>query len=377
MSQRPLSSFTRISGVLLLLGLVAFGLAALKLKQKGVLEPARPTTYSSAPGGYKALYMWLKALGIPIQRWKEDLRRLPAEATVLLIIEPELGPEKEELDALRSWVEGGGNLALVSRPSNLFLESFGLEADDGEPLESGNGEATVIQPGPYTHGVKNLSSWHGPGMVTARPQVIFHMRDAGRGLLAGVHEGKGRVMALSAPEFLSNMSLREADHAKLALNLVLCHLDDGILLVDEYHHGYGRAASVFQYLDRSGVTPLMLQGLLLILVLWAALGKRFGPKRPPTFVERRSSLEHVQSMARLFRRARASGFALGAMTRWIEEEAKEDLVNTDRALQSAMRTTRASLQGEHITDRELLITVRALYHALEAARRRATAERRG
>ena len=57
MSRRSLSSLTRISGVLLLLGLVAFGLAALKLKQKGVLEPARPTTYSSAPGGYKALYM--------------------------------------------------------------------------------------------------------------------------------------------------------------------------------------------------------------------------------------------------------------------------------------------------------------------------------
>lgn len=368
MSRGSIGSWAKIAMLLLLLLLIAFGWAILEVEQKESMD-RHPTTHSAGPGGYKALYLWLKAQGVPLQRWERPLHTLPSEAKVLFIAEPVLIPSKEELYALGAWVRQGGSLVLAARPPNPVLERFGLEADDQATSVVAEG-ATHFQPGPYTAGVNTILRWQGSGLWSSRPEAVSHISQSDRSLLAVIREGKGRIIALSAPELFNNKSLRDGDHATLALNLLLCHLGKGLLLVDEYHHGYGRVGSVSQYFLRSGASALLLQGMLVMLTLWSAFGRRFGLARPIVPPERRSSMEYVRFMAQLFQKANARRLALRAMVRWIEEEAKKDLVNRDRALRSALKAARGSSQDKMLSDRRLLFCVRGLYRTLEGARRR-------
>jgi hypothetical protein len=242
---------------------------------------------------------------------------------------------------------------------------FGMQhlQDEKEPLQ--------FQEGPYTRGVKTLNYNGHPGLSSSRPQGIVHLRSGGGGLLMVLDEGKGRVIGLSDPGLFSNESLRDGDHARLALNLLLAHLGNGELLIDEYHHGYGRATSVLEHLLTSRALIPLLQGILILLVLWIAKGRRFGPPRPLLQEERSSSLEYVRAMAQLYQRARVRVLALKAVVRWIEEEAKRILVHRERDLQNRLLNARRQLEMPDTTEKELLYLSRGLYSALEQARKKA------
>ena len=114
-----------------------------------------------------------------------------------------------------------------------------------------------------------------------------------------------------------------------------------------------------------------LQGILLLLVLWAAKGRRFGPTRPVIQEQRRSSLEYVRAMAQLYQRARARALAFEVLIRWIEDQAKRILVSNDGDLQSKLLAARRRLDQQEFTEKELLGSARGLYVALDEARRRA------
>lgn len=356
-------------GLGLLLFMAAYGLVALEMRQKGVRGPARRSTYSADSAGYKALYLWLRALGAPVERWEKELQELPRDATVLMVAQPKIGLGKVEVESLKQWVRKGGTLVLLVKPPNSLLEAFDLEAKAGD---MDGGKVTITQPGPYTRGVGSIHSKIHMGLKSKRPDAITHLRGAGgAGLLTVLQEAKGRVIALADPDLFSNKALREGGHARLAMNLLLYHLGEGRLLVDEYHQGYGRASSVFAHLGKSRLAAPLFQGAVLLLLFWCARGRRFGSPRPIVEEERRSTMEYVHAMAGLLRRTGARQIALEAMVRWVEEEARRVLIDTDRSLQSALRAARGRLRGHALNDRQLTMTVRGLYRALEGARRRA------
>ena len=364
------TNWFKLGGLGILVVLAVSGLLALESSQREVESPSPRTTYSASAGGYKALYFWLQTLNIPIQRWENRLGDLPPAASVLMMVDPELGPGTGELEALRGWVTKGGTFVLVASRPNAFLKTFNLELAPGFGMfhKKGDGEGFVFQPGPYTRGVRTLHSQGHPGLAWAQPGAVVHLRSGWGELLVVLEQGKGRVIVLADPELFSNVSLREADHPRLALNLLLTHLGNGRVLVDEYHHGYGRATSVFDHLTHSKAIYPALQGFLLLLIFWAAKGRRFGPPRTLIRDEHRSSLEYVRAMAQLFQRAQARGFALEAVSRWIEEDAKRMLVYRDHELQNKLLLARKQLGRQEISERELLTSVRTLYSALDEAR---------
>ena len=120
--------------------------------------------------------------------------------------------------------------------------------------------------------------------------------------------------------------------------------------------------------------PLIQVGIFL-LILWAAKGRRFGLPRPLVQEERRSSLEYVRAMAQLLQRAKAGILAFETLIRWIEGEAKRILVSTDRDLQSKLLSGQERVKERKITERELLVSVRGLYTALDKARSKAAGSR--
>jgi hypothetical protein len=351
-----------------LIFLAAYGLVLLEAEQKGEKGSVRATTYSASAGGYKALYLWLRDLGVPIARWSKPLRELPKEASSILIADPEVGPESGELKALDLWTKNGGTLILAVRPPNVFLENFGLGTDG--PKISNKERDVLFQPGPYTGGVQTiLSKWH-PDLTTNQPEWVVHLRDKWGGLLAVKNHGKGRVIALSDPSLFSNGALREGDHATLSLNLLLIDRGEGSLLVDEYHHGFGRATSVLDHLSQSRAFTPFLQGVVLLLILWAGIGRRFGPPRSPSREETQSSTAYFKAIGQLFQRAEARHLALETSVRWSRDESKKLLVDKDPVFQKTINKMKSGLKNREMTDRELLVKVRELHEALETARRK-------
>ena len=162
--------------------LAAYGVIASEAKQKGDLGSKRATTYGTAAMGYKALYLWLQALDVSIERWSKPLYDLPDEASTVLVVDPEVGPDRGEMKALNLWVKTGGTLIMVMRPPNVFFEYFGLGADLIQGKD--HKEKALFQPGPYTEGVLTVNSKGHPDLHSNRPEWVFHLRDGMGGLLA-------------------------------------------------------------------------------------------------------------------------------------------------------------------------------------------------
>mgnify|MGYP005846531653 FL=1 len=334
-------------------------------------QPGPPSTYNAASGGYKALYLWLRSLGVPAERWERPLTELPQKATVLLMISPRLGPGPHELKALETWVRGGGSLVLISSPWNAFAKHFGFEMGTGSLAQRKQHREEILfsQPGPYVRGRRTIRSKTHFSADSGRPEAIVHARDAFGNLIVAVEEGRGRVMLIADPSLLTNLHLREGDHARLALDALLSHLGEGALLIDEYHHGYGRVTSVASYLHQSGAVPSILQMLFLFLLLWAAEGRRFGPPRPLRTETARSSLEYVRAVAHLFQRVKARRLALERVLRWFEAEARRLLLERDPAFRKDRAEAKKQVLAKTMTDRELVSVVRKLYGALARARK--------
>jgi hypothetical protein len=355
---------------------VAYGLVALESRQKSRESHEPRTTYSAAAGGYKALYLWLQNMNIPVRRWEKKLSQIPAAASVLLMVEPEFAPSAGELKELDNWVTSGGTFVVIVGRPNIFLQKTNLRLQPPFATKHCQGKRNertplLYQPGPYTREIRRLHSTGHPSLGSCLPEGIVHLRSRWGGLLMVLNKGKGRVIGLADPNLLCNVSLRDADHSRLAINILLTHLGSGILLIDEYHHGYGRAATVVEHLFSSEALIPLLQTVLLLLVLWAARGRRFGIPRVLIQEKRRSSLEYVSAMAHLYQRGRGQVSALDTLVRWIEEQAKSMLVHKDNNLRNALLTARRQLEKKETTEKELLTVSRGLYLALEEARRKA------
>ena len=363
-----------MGGLGIVLFLAAYGLVALETSQTDRQSPQRRTTYSAAAGGYKALYLWLQSLDLPVGRWEETFESLPQDGSVLVLVEPELGPGTGEMEALKEWVSGGRTLVLIASRPNPFLKNmeFALVPVFGMHKKVVKNERLLFQPGTYTQGIHRLESDGHADLTSQHPETVVLIRSKWGGLLAVRAEGNGRVICLSDPNLLSNQSLRDGDHARLALNLLLAHRGDGSLLIDEYHHGYGRVTSVLEHLVNSRALVPALQGILLLFVLWAARGRRFGLPRPIIQEKRRSSLEYVKAMAQLFQRGRARVLAFEALVRWTEKEAKDILVHRDHTLQNKLLAARRNPDERVVSERDLLRSARGLYSALDEARKKAT-----
>jgi hypothetical protein len=80
----------------------------------------------------------------------------------------------------------------------------------------------------------------------------------------------------------------------------------------------------------------------------------------------------VKAMAQLFQRGRARVLAFEALVSWTEKEAKNILVHRDHTLQNKLLAARRNPDKQIVSERDLLVSARGLYSALDEARRKAT-----
>jgi hypothetical protein len=278
-------------------------------------DRANPSTYNARGSGTKGLYLWLQELGLPVRRWESPLVNLPAQATVLLVLGPRVPYEEPELKALEEWIRGGGVLLLaddtVGGPvpgvwAGALAFRFGLQPRTG-------GKPSTLRPAfpsSYAAGVETIQPTGWVRFQRQRPEGWAPLFADGAGdILAIKRLGEGSIIALTDPGMFSNARLEFAGHARLALNITQENVGRGVILVDEYHHGYGHDSPFFRYLKGTAVPWMLAQAALAFLAFVVARGTRFGPPVPASETPRTSSLEYIGALGDLYRRAGARRLA--------------------------------------------------------------------
>lgn len=141
------------------------------------------------------------------------------------------------------------------------------------------------------------------------PAPVAHLEDYRGALLVDYPHGAGRIIVLSDPYMVANGGIRLADNLQLALNVI--GSVGGMIAFDEYHQDRAGARNhLIAYFAGTPILWMLAQGTLVVLVLLWTRGRRFARPLPVPFVDRRSSLEFVDSMAELQQRARAYDLAI-------------------------------------------------------------------
>jgi hypothetical protein len=294
-------------------------------------ERPNPSTYNAKGTGSKGLYVWLQELDLRVRRWERPLLDLPGEATVLLVLGPRIPLEEPELKALEEWVREGGVLVLaddtVGGPvPGLWVGPAALKFGLQPRLGGRAGSLRPAFPSPYAAGVEMIQPTGRVRFQRQAPEGWAPLFTDGTGdILAIKRLGEGSVIALTDPGIFSNARLEVAGHARLAVNIVQHHAEGGVVLVDEFHHGYGHEDGFFRYLKATAAPWILAQVALAFLAFLVARGTRFGAPVPAGEGPRASSLEYVGALGDLYRRAGARRLATEAMAKAFRRRLAEAL----------------------------------------------------
>ena len=354
-------TFLVIIGALVILNTITY-VKEEKLQDSEIL-PNR-STYHSGPTGTRALHDFLSESGYKVMRWREAPEKLLGEAgenvaTFVVIGATRLPFSEEQTQALRRWVARGGCFVLIDRePSDSGTDdwsitarssdfpSFEVDPADATQMTENVTPAAPVQPTRLTHNVSSIMPSRFASRIMINPAIkkdeetkkdeedalegfdeeppppavaaeeetvsyapVVHLADKNGALLVDYMYGRGRVILLSDPYIVTNTGIRANDNLQLAINLVTTH--DGLIAFDEYHQGRGITRNAFaSYFSGTPVLAIAAQIVLLVLLVLWTNARRFGRPLPLPYVDRRSSLEFVASMAELQERSRAFDLAI-------------------------------------------------------------------
>ena len=341
-------------------------------KRDSEFAPNR-STYHGGPTGTRAFYDLLSESGHRVMRWRESPEKLFSKdgeqvTTFVIIGDTRLTIDDDQAASLLYWVEEGGRLVLIDRHPQVsllpasgewsvtteFLNYPDLTSDpaDSQKMTEGVTPINPVQPTLLTRGVDAVMTSRfysairvtgntkttkpenqpqrdygpvvvepeddeGPTSITvetspddpASPAPVVHLTNGSSAVLLDYPHGSGRIIVLSDPYIVANGGISLKDNVHLAVNLV--STTGGMIAFDEFHQGHGVTRNAFaSYFAGTPVLAICGQIVLLILVVLWTRGRRFGRPLPMPYVDRRSSLEFVASMAELQQRARAYDLAI-------------------------------------------------------------------
>jgi len=337
------------------------------------LSPNR-SSYNTGGTGTKAFFDLLMETGKNPIRWQEPVSRLKNnKVKVFLVIEPPKRFTTEEIAELLDWTFNGGELILIGRtkpqiedflksrywavevfpdrsyfskidpydlkltkdvqaakpalPSvysrgvnavqpSILASNFSLlslveenQTSASESKQSNSEEKPSEKQGNlpkkvFEEKIKNLRDL--PIHQSAIP--IIHFANDKTNLMVEFPFGSGKIIYLSDPYVVSNAGIKLADNARLATNLV--NSSNGVIAFDEYHHGYGSADALVNYLFQTPIAFVAIQIAVVIFAILFTQSRRFGRPLPASNPNRLSKLEYVSAMAELQESAKAYDLAL-------------------------------------------------------------------
>ncbi|MCA9691461.1 MAG: DUF4350 domain-containing protein, partial [Myxococcales bacterium] len=266
----------------------------------------RADSWATSPTGSAAVIELLRDSGLTVEYRRAPLTELPSSRATPVILD-QAGLTDAEWSALLSYVRDGGRAVLATRerlPEELAVGFAWREGATLElPSELREGSARRIAT-PDREGLRL-------GHEAARPLVV----DA-RGVpyIAELELGAGALLILADDRLLENAALVVEDNAALLVALLrrwgpaLELVDEGVRSADAAAEGGAR--NPFEAIARAHLTPVILQLLLSILLLYLWRGRHFGAPRDPPPPSRRRFSEHVDALAQQYLRAGSRRHAL-------------------------------------------------------------------
>ena len=275
------------------------------------------SAHSASDDGTLGLQRWLQTLGYTATNFEYRAWRIPDTAEALLMLAPRAEPitAEQAAETLR-WVRAGGTLIIVApEPTGFLKENKLLEqlettvviGDDDEIVPRAN----TVQPLLTEPPVLSVPVQTNAALELRRDDYLPVLTTKLGHTLVGLREERGYIYIASTLFPFTNKGVREAGSAPLMLNLLARVPQGGTILFDEYHHGYQTPPTLRRVAFRRWGGWTTLYTLLVLGAYIALTGRRFGHAVPlRADVARRSSVEYVQSLAMLFRRANKQAYIL-------------------------------------------------------------------
>lgn len=415
--------------LLVTLALMATVMAAVGVARREAPRGVRASTFNAGPPGLRALYEALRAADAPVRRWHRPYAQLPADAGLLIVAAPVRPFTRAEWEQhIVPWLTEGRTLILASavgdpiplrRTDELTLQQhlrYGksrYEADLRAELEEGPEEPAPVDRGEdveFGDVLDELSRLQSDEVkriqVTAVQDTAFTPQSAPLDvpeftpvfchdahavpLYLGGHEPyawhipmhEGHVILTATSAWLTNADVARGQNLDLLLRIM-----DGLaagrpILFDERAQGFVTGDVTFGDLWKQPAWAAALAQLA-VFGVWYALsqGRRFGRIVPLDRTTPRSTLEYVDAMANLYRRAGLHRPALAAQWRSFrvgvarrygiearasQSELRERLLTAvpdldERILRDALVTAREEVRARRaLSDRELVRAARTI-----------------
>jgi hypothetical protein len=296
-----------------------------------------PSSYSTHPGGYKALYQLLEELHLPVSRLRRPYSVLELHQGALIVVDPHPVPfSKREVAKLKKWIEKGNRLIILHGgpryiPKAISSWISGNEAGDGKSVHeyslahqlglrvgknSSDSRKTLDVASLRLYGVKEISISSDSRWKRVPKKWEDLLRDEFGPVIVSRKWGKGEEVAISDATIACNRDVAKADNVKVVPALLLEQGRPKEIMFDEYHHGFARAESFWGYAASSVLAWILLQvGIGCALFFLSRRGSLAGRYRPLFQPVGRSSMEYVDSMANLLESTKAGSVALDAILR--------------------------------------------------------------
>lgn len=267
----------------------------------------------------------------------------PRGRTIHAVLAPPVPMTGPEAHAYLEAVRAGDAMLLVFDGRNALSDSLGVWRTAGGTLyrmPDDGSDCRRLDPTPplwpdgkvHLYGIRWVRGAPADYVVLAALESTSRRRVAGEAA-AGFALGRGRIVVIPDPDFLRNDVLRRCEWGADALAMrILEWLRAGgdeprtVLVFDEYHQGYARAASAMRATARFLVTHPVGRTLLTIaiagLVLLAASAPRALPPADAERVERRDPLEQVDALAHAYEQVGATRTIVARLLRGVRVRAE-------------------------------------------------------
>ncbi|HUG02159.1 MAG TPA: DUF4350 domain-containing protein [Longimicrobiales bacterium] len=302
--------------------LLAFTAASLLvIPRRGRSMDPRASTLLTTEMGAGALYETMRTLGVPAaRRYSPFVEADPLRGPLVMLAVGTVGLSTSERNGLVAWVRSGGTLVFApGHDASLFgWLTRSLDLGDHTPVVPAAFLRIPRFPStPTDHewasGVDSVP----PAASAFRslpPELEYEAlieTEAGDPVTIVYVFGRGRVVALADQTLVSNETARAHPGAVQIMVRAAANLAEpgDTVWFDEYHHGFtGGGHPVRALWDFARERPAgraLAQLGLAALGLLLLLGRRLGAPRAPAPARRRSPLEHVDALARVYHGAEA------------------------------------------------------------------------
>jgi Domain of unknown function (DUF4350) len=296
--------------VLLVVATVIFAPPANDAEGQGI-----SSTYSTANNGTQAAYLLLRELGYRSERWEKSPTELPVDSDgdILILAGPSEFPDKNEREALLRFAKSGGWIIYAGNFPFLFLQSGAVSP---APLRTSNLTAEsypALLPSLFTHGVPEITMFATNRWDSSDGSQVPVYGDPDGPVVVTWRLGKGRILWWAAPTPVTNAGISRPGNLAFFLNCMQVARPSAgpgqtTIFWDEYSHGF--RGSLWDYFRETPVPWAIFQVAVIALFVFLAFGRRSGPLYAPVTTSRLSPLEFVDTLADLYRHAKAGRAAV-------------------------------------------------------------------